>query len=130
MTDWNDLSLEQLQQRMAELSAQREHLEALAAAHAATAKQAMVESIATMIDEGGYDAEEIFARVLAHRRGGRFLGRGGGVRTTWVDPENPALAYVRGPLPAWLREKMRVAGYDPADKAQREAYKREHLRPA
>ena len=47
-----------------------------------------------------------------------------------MDPENPQRTYARGPLPSWLREKMQAAGYDPADKAQRDDFKATRLRLA
>ena len=41
----------------------------------------------------------------------------------YVDPENPERVYVRGVLPGWMKALMTEKGYDPKDKASREAFK-------
>jgi DNA-binding protein H-NS len=64
---------------------------------------------------------------LGKGRRGRSTERASASVTRYVDPDNPAQTYSRGPLPSWLREKMEAAGYDPADKAQREAFKASYL---
>jgi hypothetical protein len=74
-------------------------------------------------------AEDIMRRPHPIQKGRRGPSRRRGQsRPHFVDPDNPAHTYSKGPLPAWLREKMHTAGYDAADKAQREAFKSNFLK--
>lgn len=45
----------------------------------------------------------------------------------YVDPLDASLVYVRGVLPDWMKEKMQSQGYDPAVRADREAFKSNYL---
>ena len=65
--------------------------------------------------------------ALLHKKGKGAGRRRGNGQPHFVDPDDPANTYRKGPLPAWLREKMVAAGYDPADKAHREAFKSDFL---
>jgi hypothetical protein len=76
--------------------------------------------------EALYTVDEVFAALSKRRRkpGG---GRRSGSYPQYVDPEDPANTYSRGPVPVWMKEKMIAAGYDPQDKEQREKFKTSHL---
>ena len=65
--------------------------------------------------------------ALLHKKGKGAGRRRGNGQPHVVDPDDPANTYRKGPLPAWLREKVVAAGYDPADKAHREAFKSDFL---
>ena len=67
----------------------------------------------------------MFSLLTKGRRKSIGTGRSGGRR--YVDPHNPDNTYSRGPLPAWMKERMLAAGYDPADKGQREEFKTSQL---
>ena len=123
MTDLSKLTLEQLHQRLEELGAEWNAVEAQIERRTHEDKQALADLIRQKITDAGYRPEEI-TTLLRGRRGSSLGSRS---YTTWVDPDS-GNTYVRGPLPAWLRDKMAKAGVDPADKEQREAFKRKHLK--
>jgi DNA-binding protein H-NS len=128
MSDLSDLSLEQLRLRMQELAAEQERLETVAKQRAEADKHDLAQEIRQRILDSGYELGEMLNLVQGRKRG--LSVRTTAVRSGWVDPENPSNTYVRGPVPGWLRDKMIAAGADPTDKAQREAFKREHLQRA
>ena len=123
MTDLSKLTLEQLHQRLEELGAEWNAVEAQIERRTHEDKQALADLIRQKITDAGYRPEEITTLL----RGRRGSSRGSRSYTTWVDPDS-SNTYVRGPLPAWLRDKMAKAGVDPADKEQREAFKQQHLK--
>jgi len=123
MTDLSKLTLEQLHQRLEELGAEWNAVEAQIERRTHEDKQALADLIRQKITDAGYRPEEI-TTLLRGRRGSSLGSRS---YTTWIDPDS-ANTYVRGPLPAWLRDKMAKAGVDLADKEQREAFKQKHLK--
>ncbi len=116
--------LAQLEQRQADLE------RALAARHEA-AKSDIAAQVRDLILSNGYDIDEIVPLIA---------GKGKGTRRTrdqapavegrphYVDPDDPSHTYIRGAMPAWMRDKMLAMGYHPADKDSRDAFKAEHLR--
>ncbi|MBK1632657.1 hypothetical protein CKO31_18295 [Thiohalocapsa halophila] len=122
-------TVEEIRAHLAELEAAETALrEALRERQAAEFAD-FLNDLREQVDARGYDLDEVIARLSKGRRG-RSAKHGPGAVTRYIDPENPERAYARGPLPGWLREKMEAAGYDPADKAQREEFKTTHLRLA
>ncbi len=121
MTDLTELSMDQLHQRLDELTLEWNAVEAQIERRTQEDKQELALLIRQKITDAGFEVDEI-ARLLRSRGRTRT-----GSYTAWVDPET-GNTYVRGPLPAWLRDKMITAGVDPADKEQREAFKRQHLK--
>ena len=131
--DFNDLSAEQLRDKRA----QTEH-ELAALAHALEArheaqKGEIASQVRTLITDAGYDLDEILP-LVPQKKARRPRRRLEPAPTpapeavapsfpTYVDPENPANAYVRGVLPGWMKALMTEKGYDPKDKASREAFK-------
>ncbi len=121
------LTIDQIQEQLAQIEVSRETLEAALKQRRRADLIAFSETLRDQIAERGYQIDEVIALLQKGRKtaSGR---RGGGQHARYVDPDNPALTYGKGPLPAWLREKMEVAGYDATDKTQREAFKSTHLK--
>lgn len=77
----------------------------------------------------GYDLEEILPLVQAPatKRSRRRDTSGGDaarrVHPAYSDPDNAANVYTRGRRPDWMNALMVEKGYDPTDKASREAFK-------
>jgi len=124
-----DRPVEEIQAQLAQLDAETSALQAaLRERHAAELAQ-FVNELRERILARGYRVDDVLARLGKGDRQRSAKTRS--VRITrYIDPEVPERSYARGPLPAWLREKMQAAGYDPADKAQRDAFKATHLQQA
>ena len=119
-------SIAEMQQRLAQIEVDREKLEAALAERRRADLMEFAESVREQIAERGYRMDEVIALIQKGRRASS--PRRGQRKPHFVDPDNPAHTYSKGPLPAWLREKMHAAGYDAADKAQREAFKSNFLK--
>ncbi len=122
MTGLSKLSLDQLHQRLEELTVEWNAVEAQIEQRTKEDRLELALLIQQKITDAGFDVDEI-ARLLRGRRTRTSSHN----YTNWVDPETEN-TYVRGPLPAWLKDKMAAAGVDPADKEQREAFKQKHLK--
>ena len=122
-------SVEEIQTQLAQLEADENALREALREQQAAAFAAFVDELREQIRAHGYGLDDVVAQLSKGRRG-RSAKRASGSVTRYVDPENPTQTYSRGPLPTWLREKMEAAGYDPADKAQREEFKASHLQLA
>ena len=131
---FEDLSAEQLRDKLAETENELAAIaRALEERHEAQ-KGEVVQQVRTLILDAGYDLEEILPLVAQKKaRRPRRSAATAAVETapaaaapsfpTYVDPENPANAYVRGVLPGWMKALMTEKGYDPKNKASREAFK-------
>jgi DNA-binding protein H-NS len=122
-------SVEEIQAQLAQLEADGTALREALREQQAAEFAAFIGELRERIDARGYSLDDVVALLSKGRRGRSAKQATSGV-TRYVDPDNPAQSYSRGPLPNWLREKMEAAGYDPADKAQREQFKATHLRLA
>ena len=122
-----DLTLEQLQQRLAELETEWNEIETAIAAKLEEDKKQLAEEIAQRIKDAGHEFAEIISLINPRKRRGNKAAITPSY-TTYVDPDNPDNTYVRGVLPGWLKDKMRAAGFDPGDKEDRETYKAQHLK--
>ena len=122
----HELSAQKIQERLAEVEAEKKVLEAALRKQRAAELSGFAREIKDQIIERGYTVDEVFS-VL--RKGRRTPVGGGRSRNypQYADPDNPANTYSRGPMPAWLKEKMIAAGFDPADKAQRDEFKTTQL---
>ncbi len=127
MTNLTKLSLERLQQRLAELSEEWNQVEAAVEQRVREDKQLLAKQVRQKIVDAGYDLEDIIGLLQNRRRSTRSSTDS---YATWIDPDNTANIYRRGPLPAWLKDKMAAAGVDPTNKEQRETFKRDHLTKA
>ncbi|WP_462330118.1 H-NS histone family protein [Thiohalocapsa halophila] len=122
-------SVEEIQAQLAQLEANENALREALRAQQAAELAAFIDELREQIQARGYSLDDVVAQLSRGRRG-RSAKRASGDVTRYVDPENPAQSYSRGPLPTWLREKMEAAGYDPADKAQRDEFKATYLQLA
>ena len=120
------LSIDQIEQQLAQMEVDREMLEAALKERRQGDLVALAESLREQIAERGYQLDEVIA-VLQKGRRTTSRRRGEG-QPRYVDPDNPAHTYSKGPIPGWLREMMQAAGYDVTDRSQREAFKTAHLR--
>jgi len=130
--DFDDLSAEQLRDKLAQTENELAALaRALEARHEAQ-KGEIALQVRTLITDAGYDLDEILP--LVPQRKARRPRRGAATAPVapvapdpsypgYVDPENPERVYVRGVLPGWMKALMTEKGYDPKDKASREAFK-------
>lgn len=120
------LTIEQMEQRLAQIEVDREQLEAALNQRRQADLMEFAETLRGQIAERGYRMDEVIALL---GKGGKTTSvRRGNGHAHFVDPDNPSNTYSKGPLPKWLREKMEAAGYDATDKAQREAFKSTHLK--
>ena len=121
------LSVDQMQEQLAQIDADRKALELALKQRRSAGLADFAQDIRDQISAGGYTIDEVFAHLSKGRR------KPYGARRTadyprYVDPDNPERRYTRGPLPAWLRQKMEAEGYDATDKEQRETFKTNYLK--
>jgi DNA-binding protein H-NS len=121
-----ELSTKEIQEQLAQIEADKKALEAALKNQRAAELSGFAKEIKEHITERGYTVDEVFS-VLSKGRRKSAAGRRSGNYPHYVDPDNPANTYSRGPVPGWLKEKMIASGYDPADRAQREEFKTSHL---
>ena len=121
-----DLSAQEIQERLAQIEAEKTDLEAALKQQRAGELSGFAKEIRDQIVERGYTVEEVLS-VLSKGRRRPAAGRRSGSYPQYIDPDNPENTYSRGPVPVWMKEKMIAAGYDPADRAQREEFKTSHL---
>jgi DNA-binding protein H-NS len=122
-----DLSLDQIQEQLAQIEAEKKMLELALQKRRSVALADFVKDIRDQIVGRGYTVDEVFAQLRKGRRKASAAGRSAEY-PRYVDPDNPERGYTRGPLPAWLRQKMEAEGYDATDRAQREAFKSNYLK--
>lgn len=129
--EFTNLSLEEIQQQLEEIEANKAELERALSARREAEKYGVVQEVKDLIAERGYDLDEIIPLVTGRRRrvrGAAARSSGGSlVYKRYVDPENPENVYVRGVLPGWMKQKMQEQGYDPSVKADRESFKENYL---
>jgi DNA-binding protein H-NS len=118
-------SIEALHQQLAELEQQRADLERTLAERHNAAKGDIATQVKDLILSNGYSLEEILPLVT---NSGRRRRQTSEHRTGYyVDPADPTNTYVRGPIPGWMKDKMAELGLSPASKADRNAFKANHL---
>ena len=129
---FEDLSAEELRDKLAQTENELAAIaRALEERHEAQ-KGEIALQVRTLITDAGYDLDEILP--LVPQKKARRPRRGAATAPVapvapdpsypgYVDPENPERVYVRGVLPGWMKALMTEKGYDPKDKASREAFK-------
>lgn len=131
--EYANLSVDEIQQQLAEIKSSEAELKRALEVRRQEAKSEIAQQIKDLIAQYGYELEEILPLVEAKRR---RAGAGAAVRrapsgdrqyTRYVDPQNPENVYVRGVLPGWMKQKMQEQGYDPSVKAHRESFKTSYL---
>jgi len=121
-----ELSAQEIQEQLAKIEAEKKELEAALRKQRTAELSGFAREIKEQIIERGYTVDEIFS-VLSRGRRTPTGDRRSRHYPQYADPDNPENTYSRGPMPAWLKEKMIAAGYDPADKAQRDEFKTSQL---
>lgn len=127
--EYQNLSVEELQSQLHKVEQSRVDLEKALYQRWHEAKAELAQEIREMIENRGYDVDEIAALIVPRRRRAAAAKKAGTNRsyTRYVDPENPNNVYIRGVLPRWMKDKMTAQGYDPSVKADREAFKTNYL---
>lgn len=125
--EFQQLSVDQIREKLNEVEQSRADLERALQQRWHEAKSELAQQIREMIDEQGYDPEEIMAMVVPRRRRTATGKKGSRSYIRYVDPQNPDNVYVRGVLPGWMKQKMVDQGYDPTRKEDREAFKANYL---
>ena len=124
-----ELSAQEIQDQLAQVKADKKALEAALKKQRDAELFDFAKEIKEQITERGYTVEEVFS-VLSKGRRKTAGKRRSGSYPQYVDPDNPANTYSRGPVPQWMKERMIAAGYDPKDTAHREEFKASHLQLA
>ena len=133
------MSLEELLQHLADLEQQRTIAFHELEQRKQQGKYDVAQQVRDLIIGQGYTLEDILPLVTAKRR--RSYTRRQQVSVPdpmpeapaapqgayYVDPANPANTYVKGALPAWLKEKIIAQGLDPKSKEDRVRFKAEYL---
>jgi len=125
--EYQNLSVEELQNQLQQVEQSRADLEKALSQRWHEAKAELAQQIREMIEEKGYDVEEITSMIVPRRRRGAGAKKGNRSYTRYIDPDNPGNVYIRGVLPGWMKEKMVAQGYDPSVKEDREAFKANYL---
>jgi DNA-binding protein H-NS len=129
VVEYQNLSVEELKAQLEKAEQTRVDLEKALSHRWHAAKSDLAQQIRDMIEQKGYDVEEIVGLVQPRRRRATAAKKGNRSYTRYVDPENPNNVYIRGVLPGWMKEKMTAQGYDPTVKEDREAFKNNYLKP-
>nr|WP_242467326.1 H-NS histone family protein [Thiocapsa imhoffii] len=124
------MTLEEIEQQLTDIKNKESELQRMLIARREEQKAEVAEQIRDLIAEHGYKIAEILPLIENKRkRGGSPVRAESGERqyTRYIDPQNPDNVYVRGVLPGWMKTQMTEQGYDPASKADREAFKANYL---
>jgi len=124
-----NLSLDEIKQQLKDLAQNRSDLEQALLQRQQQVKLDLVQKIKDLIQDEGFDINEIMSLFGPRRK--RAAGtRTGGLRQykRYIDPDNPENTYVRGVLPGWMKQKMQEQGYDSNSKEDRETFKASYLR--
>jgi DNA-binding protein H-NS len=124
-----NLSVDEIQQQLEQLAQSQADLEQALAQRQQQAKYDLAQELKVIIQDKGFDVNEIVSLVGTRRRRSSASAKTGSSRqyTRYVDPDNPDNIYVRGVIPGWMKQKMQDQGYDPSSKPDREAFKANSL---
>jgi DNA-binding protein H-NS len=123
---FEQLSLDEIEERLYNLESDRAALETALEQKRQQSKTDLAQEVKDLILSRGYEVAEI-VDLLTTRRRGVSRARSSRSYIRYVDPANSANVYVRGVLPQWMKEQMVAQGLDPKEKADREAFKEQHL---
>jgi len=124
-----NLSLDEIKQQLKDLAQNRSDLEQALVQRHQQAKLDLMQKIKDLVQDEGFDINEVMSLFGPRRK--RAAGtKTGSLRRykKYVDPDNPENTYVRGVLPAWMKQKMQEQGYDSNSKEDRETFKANCLR--
>lgn len=132
--EYANLSVEEIRRQLEEAESKKTELKKLLEVRRQEGKDVVAQQVKDLIQENGYEFDEILSLIQPRRRRGG--GGGGGSRKLvssrqykrYVDPEDSSNVYVRGVLPGWMKQKMKDEGYDPSSKEDREEFKAKSLR--
>ena len=130
-----DMPLTDIVASLAKINAEQVALkEALVAAKAA-AKDSVVQGVRDLIASNGFTEDEILPLLMPKAKGAK-RGRkpkAEGAPTadasypTYILKSDPSKTYIRGVLPAWMKEAMTAAGLDPKQGADRAKFKADYM---
>lgn len=136
--EYTSLSVEEIEQQLAELEISRAELERALEERRQELKDEVAQQVRDLVSASGFDIEEILPLLeTQRRRGPGSRASVGGPRhplsgdrryQRFVDPENASNVYVRGVLPGWMKRQMVAKGLDPKKKSDRDAFKHRFLR--
>jgi len=117
------LSLDEIQDRLRHVDYDRAALHQALEHKRQQTRKSVAQEVRDLIQSKGHDVTDILSLITIKKRAS------GQPRSYihYVDPENPEREYVRGVLPAWMKEQMRANGFDPAVKEDRQLFKEQHL---
>lgn len=127
--EYTNLSVDEIQQQLAQIEQSRADLEAALERRRQEAKSHVAQQVRDLIVNNGYDLNEILPLVSLRKRRGPAPKKAasGHQYTRYADPQNPQHIYVRGVIPGWMKQRMQEEGYDAASKQDREAFKANYL---
>lgn len=117
-----------LRQELAEAEAKAKELENELAAVRLEALKSLVSNILTSIDDHGFDREEIIG-LLGKKPKGKVKAKAASTSQRFHDPQVPGQFYVKGALPAWMKQRMVELEMDPGDALHRKHYREHYLQP-
>jgi DNA-binding protein H-NS len=127
--EYQELSYEEARERLKILTKEQAVLSQIVDKRRSEAKHDFVRQLLEMIDDQGYELDEII-KLLKKRRNTnkrKIPDKAEKKYIKYVDPENSEHIYVRGVLPKWMKRKMIEQGYDPARQEDRKAFKQHYL---
>lgn len=128
--EYQHLSAEELKNQIEQTKQREAELQKALSQRWQTEKVELAQEIRGMIDERGFNVDDIIEHLIPSKRrrgssGPKKSGSGNYIR--YVDPENPNNVYTRGVLPRWMKNKMAALGLDSSNKEDRESFKTNHL---
>jgi DNA-binding protein H-NS len=113
------------------LEARRAELEAAVQEAKKSSLPVIVQNVKAYIAENGFTLDEVMPLLApAQKRKASAKPKSKrveGPRASFTSKKDPSKIYFRGVLPAWLKEEMVAAGFDPENKESRDKYKAEHM---
>lgn len=126
----SEMDIHELDARIEELNNEMNALHAARHERIQEGRHALAADVRELINNAGYALDDIVPLLIPKRRT-RSASRAGRGNVNnyprYIDPANPANVYIRGVLPHWFKEQMQANGFDPSVKADREAFKANHL---
>jgi DNA-binding protein H-NS len=117
-----------LKQELAEAEAKAKDLEKELAAVRMEARNSLVSNILTSIADHGFDRDEII-ELLGKKPKGKAKAKAASTGQRFHDPQVPGQFYVKGALPAWMKQRMVELEMDPNDALHRKHYREHYLQP-
>lgn len=120
------LDYTELRSRLESLEAEQKEVERIIANTRDQRRAELISEFKQRIKDEGFLVAD-FADAFGARRYTRRSFSGVRSYQRYVDNSDPECFYIRGPLPAWMRDRMRSVGLDPAVRSDRERYKQDYM---